>query len=64
MFLERIIVWSLIKSGHKRLGNYIFINGRYSHIKSVVWDIVGQVLLVLILMGWISLLIWIGKNIL
>lgn len=39
--LERIIVWTLVKSGHRQMGNYLLIDGKYVHKRRVVWDFMG-----------------------
>lgn len=39
--LEKVVVWTLIKSGHKQMGNYFFVDGRYIHKKKILWDFMG-----------------------
>ena len=54
--LERIVVWTLVKSGHKKMGNYVFLDGRYVHKRKIVFDLVTGCLLGVICLGFGSIL--------
>lgn len=54
--LERIVVWTLVKSGHKQMGNYVFLDGRYIHKKRILWDFMGSCLLGLLCLGFGSII--------
>ena len=54
--LERIVVWSLVKSGHKQMGNYFFVDGRFVHKNKIFWDFIWIFLLRLLFLGFGSLI--------
>lgn len=54
--LERIVVWSLVKSGHRKMGNFIFLGGRFVHKKRILWDFMESCLFGLLCLGFGSIL--------
>lgn len=41
--LERIILWGLVVSGHRKIGNYVRIDGRFVRKDKVVFDFIDYI---------------------
>ena len=54
--MEKIISWFLVKTGHKQMGNYIYLDGKYRHIRAITWDFMGGCLFSVILLGWVCVM--------
>lgn len=54
--LEWIVVFGLVKTKHKKMGNYIYLDGRYIHIKKILWDFIGKCLFLMVLFGWLCVM--------
>jgi len=50
--LERIVLWGLVVSGHRRIGNYVRIDGRFVHKDKVVFDFICGIILGVITILW------------
>ena len=50
--LERIILWGLVKSGHRRIGNYVLLNGIFVHKSKILMDFIFGALFCGIVVGW------------
>lgn len=52
----KLLKWFLVLTGHRQMGNYFLVDGKYRHIERIKLDTICGVLFSLLLLGWLCVM--------